>query len=286
MKFAFYSRFQTMLSELGAQKAAEYARAHSLDGVEFYCDTVANVSAIPTVADAKEVKAVLDAYGLPMVCVSCAYDAVACPDAVKTMRKTVEITAALGSPYLHHTLLLSSAKGVSEDEILRKIDLAADAAIKIADVAKEYGVTCIYEDQGGYVNGREKFGRFFENVKSRAANVGVCADVGNILYADEEPEDFLPAFAADIRHVHVKDYLRKRVPTSPGRGWKPTKRGDFLRNTVIGHGVIDFPRVMAFLREIGYGGYFALELDHPEPFEDGIEQALTYLPPLFEGEKA
>ena len=282
MKFAFYSRFQTMLAEVGVQEAAKYARAHGFDGVEFYCDTVANVSAIPTVADAKEVKAVLDAYGLPMVCVSCAYDAVACPDAVKTMQKTVEITAALGSPYLHHTLLLSSAKGVSEEEILHRIDLAADAAVKIADVAKEYGVTCIYEDQGGYVNGRENFGRFFESVKSRAANVGVCADVGNILYADEEPEEFLPYFADDIKHVHVKDYLRKRVPTSPGKGWKPTRGGDFLRNTVIGHGVIDFPRVMAFLREIGYDGYFALELDHPEPFEDGIEQALAYLPPLFE----
>ena len=286
MKFAFYSRFETMLAEVGVQKAAEYARSLGLDGVEFYCDAVANVSAIPSVADAKEVRAVLDAYGLPLVCVSCAYDAIACPDAVGTMRKTVEITSALGAPFLHHTLLIHPVKGESEAEILRKIDLAADAAVGIAEVAKEYGLTCLYEDQGRYVNGREKFGRFFESVKSRAANVGVCADVGNILYADEEPEEFLPHFADDIKHVHVKDYLRKRVPTSPGQGWKPTRGGDFLRNTVIGHGVIDFPRVMAFLRKIGYGGYFALELDHPEPFEDGIKQALSYLPPLFEGENA
>lgn len=284
MKFAFYSRFQTMIAEIGVQKTAEYTRAHGLDGVEFYCDAVANVSAIKSVEEAKEVKRVLDDYDLPMVCVSCAYDAIACPDAVKTMKKTIEITSALGSPYLHHTLLIHSAKDRTENEILREIDLAADAAVAIADAAKEYGVTCLYEDQGGYVNGHEKFGRFFESVKSRAANVGVCADVGNILYADEEPEDFLPYFAADIRHVHVKDYLRKRVPTSPGEGWKPTKRGDFLRNTVIGHGVIDFPRVMAFLREIGYNGYFGLELDHPEPFEDGTKQALSYLPPLFSEE--
>lgn len=282
MKFAFYSRFQTMLAEVGVQEAAKYARAHGFDGVEFYCDTVANVSAIPTVADAKEVKTVLDAYGLPMVCVSCAYDAVLCPDAIKTMQETIEITSALGAPFLHHTLLLNPVKGESEAEILRKIDLAADAAVAIADAAKEYGITCIYEDQGRYVNGRERFGRFFEKVKSRAENVGVCADVGNILFADEEPEDFIAAFADDIKHVHVKDYLRKKVPVSPGGGWKPTRGGDFLRNTVIGHGVIDFPRVMALLREIGYDGYFALELDHPEPFEDGIEQALAYLPPLFE----
>ena len=282
MKFAFYSRFQTMLAEGGVRKAAEYALAHGLDGVEFYCDTVANVSAIPTVADAREVKTVLDAHGLPMVCVSCAYDAVLCPDAVKTMQKTIEITSALGSPFLHHTLLLNPVKGESEAEILRKIDLAADAAVAIADMAREYGITCIYEDQGRYVNGRERFGRFFEMVKSRAANVGVCADVGNILFADEEPEDFFAAFADDIKHVHIKDYLRKRVPISPGEGWKLTMGGDYLRNTMIGHGVIDYPRVMTVLRDVGYDGYFALELDHPEPFEEGIEQALSYLPPLFE----
>ena len=286
MKFAFYSRFHTMLAEMGIRKTAEYARAFGLAGVEFYCDAIANVSAVKSVAEAKEVKRVLDDYGLPMVCVSCAYDAVTCPDAVKTMQKTIEITSALGSPYLHHTLLIGSAKNDTEEEILRKIDLAADAAVKIADAAKEYGLTCLYEDQGGYVNGRENFGRFFENVKSRAENVGLCADVGNILYADEEPEDFFSAFAADIRHVHVKDYLRKRVPTSPGQGWKPTKQGDFLRNTMIGHGVINYERVMAFFREMSYDGYFALELDHPEPFEDGIEQALSYLPPLFEGGNA
>lgn len=284
MKFAFYSRFETMLPSLGIQKTAEYVRARGLNAVEFYCDAVADVSAIKSVEEAKEVKRVLDAYGLPLVCVSCAYDAVACPDAVKTMQKTIEITSALGSPFLHHTLLIHPAKGKTEDEIYREIDLAADAAVKIADAAKEYGITCLYEDQGGYVNGHEKFGRFFEKVKSRAGNAGVCFDVGNILYADEEPEEFLPYFAKDIRHVHVKDYLRKSVPVSPGKYWKPTKGGDFLRGTMIGHGVIDHPRVMALLREIGYDGYFALELDHPEPFEDGIAQALSYLPPLFEGE--
>ena len=178
--------------------------------------------------------------------------------------------------------MLSPAKEDSEDEILRKIDLAADAAVAIADVAKEYGITCLYEDQGRYVNGCERFGRFFGNVKSRAGNVGVCADVGNILYADEEPEDFCSAFAADIRHVHVKDYLRKRAHTPPEKGWKPTRGGDYLRSTVIGHGVVNYPRVMALLREIGYDGYFALELDHPEPFEEGIAQALSFLPTLFE----
>ena len=37
------------------------------------------------------------------------------------------------------------------------------------------------------------------------------------------------------------------------------KAKDNLLN-MIGHGVIDFPRVMAFLREIGYNGYFTFEV--------------------------
>ena len=284
MKFALYSRFQTMIAEIGVEATARYAKEHGMSGVEFYCDAVANASAIPTVEAAKEVKRVLDAYGLPMVCVSTAYDAVLRPDAVEAMQKYLEIAAALGSPFMHHTLLITPAKDDTQDEILRKIDLAADAAVKIAHAAKELGLTCIYEDQGGYVNGVARFGRFFESVKSRAENVGVCADLGNILYADETPEAFLDAFRADIKHVHVEDYLRKSTPSSPGMYWKPTRNGNFLRNTMVGHGVVDLARCMEILREIGYNGYFALELDHPEPFEDGIKQAVDYLPSLFKGE--
>lgn len=281
MKFALYSRFQTMIAEIGVEATARYAKEHGMSGVEFYCDAVANVSAIPTVDAAKEVKRVLDAYGLPMVCVSTAYDAVLRPNAVEAMQKHLEIAAALGSPFMHHTLLITPAMDDSQDEILRKIDLAADAAVKIAHAAKELGLTCIYEDQGRYVNGVARFGKFFENVKSRAKNVGVCADLGNILYADETPEAFLDAFRADIKHVHVKDYLRKSGPASPGMYWKPTQNGNFLRNTMVGHGVVDLARCMAILKEIGYNGYFALELDHPEPFEDGVKQAVDYLPSLF-----
>lgn len=284
MKFAMYSRFQTMVEEVGIQKTAAFAREQELEGVELYCDSIADVSAIPNVGVAREAKNVLDAYGLPMVCVSCAYDAILCPDPGKTMEKYLQITKALGSPYLHHTLLVTPCGNDTESEIMQKIDLAADSAVKIAKMAQDFGITCLYEDQGGYINGRVGFGRFFENVKSRVHNVGICADIGNILYADETPEDFFPVFAEDIKHVHIKDYLRKQVNTSPGKNWRPTKKGDYLRNTMVGHGVINYADVMAFFKEIGYSGYFALELDHPEPFEDGIDQAIHYLTPLFEGE--
>lgn len=282
MKFALYSRFQTMLAEVGAEQTARFAVARGMRGVEFYCDAVCDVSAIATVEAAKETRRVLDAYGLPMACVSTAYDAVLRPDAVGTMQKYLEIAAALGSPYMHHTLLISPDKNDTPDDVLRKVDVAADKAVAIAHAAKELGLTCIYEDQGKYVNGVTRFGRFFNNVKSRAANVGVCADLGNILYADEAPEDFLIAFRDDIKHVHVKDYLHKRG-NDPGMYWKPTHSGNHLRNTMVGHGVVNFAACMDILKGIHYDGYFALELDHPEPFDEGIDQAVNYLTPLFEG---
>ena len=285
MKFALYSRFQTMIAEVGVEETARFAIAHGLRGVEFYCDAVCDVSAIPTVEAAKETRRVLDAYGLPMVCVSTAYDAVLRPDAVGTMQKYLEIAAALGSPFMHHTLLISPDKNDTPDDILRKVDIAADKAVAIAHAAKELGLTCIYEDQGRYVNGVARFGRFFNNVKSRAENVGVCADLGNILYADEAPEVFLSAFRADIKHVHVKDYLHK-AGINPGMYWKPTQGGAYLRNTMVGHGIVNFAACMDVLKEIGYDGYFALELDHPEPFEDGIAQAISYLTPFYEETKA
>ena len=281
MKLALYTRFHTMLAEEGVEAAARYAVAHGLQGVEFYCDAAANVSAITSKEQAYEVKRVLDAYGLSMACVSTAYDAIRCPDAVGTMQKYLEIASALGSPFMHHTLLIFPDQNDTPDDVLFKINLAADKAVEIAHAAKELGLTCIYEDQGKYVTGVARFGRFLENVKSRARNVGVCADLGNILYADEAPEDFLFAFRDDIKHVHVKDYLHKRVNNSPGLYWKQTHGGAYLRNTMIGHGVIDFSRCMQILKEIHYDGYFGLELDHPEPFDEGIDQARRYLSSFF-----
>lgn len=268
MKPAFYTTFHTMLAEKGAKETARRTREYGFGSAEYYCDAVVGSSVIPDVAAAKEVRLALENEGLYMACVSVAYDAIVCPDAESVMQKYAEIAKELGSPFLHHTLLIHPVKADGQNEIRRKLSLAADAAVRIAKMADAFGLTCLYEDQGMYVNGVENFSVFFEDVKSRASNVGVCADLGNILCVGEKPAPFLSRFIEDIKHVHIKDCAP--VPTEAD-GWYR------LKNLPFGEGEVDIPACLNILKEGGYRGAYALELAPELSTDDGISAALCYL---------
>ena len=279
MNYTFYTEFIEMLARDGAKKTAEYAKNLGFSSVEVL-ESIGggHPRVIPDTKTAAEVKRVFDAYGLSFACYSVGCDVYNNPAAEDALVYHAEIAAALGCPYLHHTLktgLIMNADAPTADEVL---DDVTAAAIRIADRAKPLGVTCLYEDQGMYANGVENFGRFFSEVHRVCTNTGVCGDFGNILFVDEAPEQFLSAFAPYIRHVHVKDYLRKTfADVIPTGGWYPTKHGQYLRDTTVGAGIIDIPACMRVLHGAGYDGAYALELCHPEPFDYGVRIAMRYL---------
>lgn len=266
MNSAFYTTFHTMLAEKGAKETARQTREYGFGSAEYYCDAVVGSSVIPDAAAAGEVRLALENEGLYMACVSVAYDAIACPDAESVMRKYAEIAKELGSPFLHHTLLIHPVKADGQSEIRRKLSLAADAAVRIANMADAFGLTCLYEDQGMYVNGVENFSVFFEDVKSRASNVGVCADLGNILYSGEKPVPFLTRFVGDTKHVHIKD-----CTTINEEGVRR------IKNVPFGEGEVDIPACLAVLKGAGYSGDYALELTPELSTDDGISAAIHYL---------
>ena len=72
----------------------------------------------------------------------------------------------------------------------------------------------------GILDGQAMRKRFDDLLGEVDRNVGVVADLGNILFVGETPEEFVARFAGRICHVHAKDYLRKdsRWP-DPGKGW-------------------------------------------------------------------
>lgn len=277
MNYAFYTRFTEMLTHDGAEKTAQYAKSMGFSSVEM----LESIGAVPTIADtdtAAQIRRVFEEYGLSFSCYSLGGDVYGRPSSEDALVRHAELAAALGCPYLHHTLktgLTMTADSPAVDAVLEEVTAAA---IRVANRAKPLGVTCIYEDQGMYVNGIQNFGRFYREVHRVCDNTGVCGDFGNILFVDEDPAAFLAAFAKDILHVHVKDYLRKSfVGAPPIGGWYPTIHGQYLRDTTVGAGVIDIPACMKILQEAGYRGAYALELCHPEPFEDGVRIAMQYL---------
>ncbi len=197
--------------------------------------------------------------------------------ALAQMKQRIDMAAAMGAPYFHHTihpqLTLPRPDEVSFVQALRE---AEPLLRELCAYAADRGVECVYEDQGVYFNGVRAVERLIEELEG--AKFGLVADVGNIFFVDEEPEAFIGAFSGYVRHVHCKDYLRKSgAGACPGRGWYVTRRGDYLRDTIAGHGAVNYPAVMQTLRGVGYDGWYSLEYAAMEPAETGIPMAVENL---------
>jgi len=278
MRFTFYSRFNAMVAREGMEKTADWAAANGFSAVEMLEGTGPEYpSLLPDTETAKDAAKILAERGLSVACYSVGTTVYRNPEAVPCLKRQAEIAAALDCPFLHHTLLLWLAPFADMPSFEEGIACAVEAAAEVADYAKSLGVRCIYEDQGLYANGVAGFGAFYRQVKQRCSNVGVCGDMGNSLFVDEGAERFFAAYAADICHVHVKDYMVRTFAKAPSRNWYPTKGGRWLRETMVGDGNVDVDSCMNILKAAGYSGAYALELGHPEPFEAGVKQAMEYL---------
>ena len=199
-------------------------------------------------------------------------------DAETQVRSYIDQAAAMGSPYFHFTiapeLTLPATGSMGFSEALK---LAVPKLTNLCAYAADRGVTCAFEDQGFYFNGSANFERFCDAMGDNP--FGVVVDVGNIQFVDENIESFIGSVSGRICHVHLKDYLRKPGSAPcPGAGWFLTRRGDYLRDTICGHGVVNFPAVFRLLAERGYDGWYSLEYcDEMEPGAVGIPRSLQNL---------
>ena len=175
MNFSMYAKFYNILTRDGIESAADQAVALGFSSVEFF-DFVGKgwKESIADVADAKMMRAVLEGRGLSVACYSVAvglYEEGMTPDTVtraeKKLMQYAEYAAALGCPYLHHTLTIDVERFLTEETALQYI---VPAAIRIAKYAHSLGVTCIYEDQGPFFNGVDGFGKFF-NASYKSSNI-------------------------------------------------------------------------------------------------------------------
>ena len=73
---------------------------------------------------------------------------------------------------------------------------------------------------------------------------------------DERIEPFIEKFKDKIVHVHLKDMI---LVDETYQGSYPTKKGDFVAETEIGTGTVDFKGAIDLLRKSGYNGYYAIE---------------------------
>ena len=234
----------------------------------------------PDLEMARKIRAYADKYGIKVCCLSC-YTSISPENAAETvplMKRFVDVAAALGSPYFHHTLVSKYDKPdyvIENKEAL--FETVIQAVREIYDYGQSVGVRLVYEDQGYLINGVEGFGRFLDTV---ARDVGVVLDFGNHYNVDEEMEGFFNAFKDRVCHVHIKDVIYADQP-----GWEDdwirTLHGKFFRVVPMGEGIIDHKKYIDQLEAGGYTGCYGLEYGAPSQdstlLDDTIETLSGWL---------
>ena len=286
MKFVMYTYFDKLVRENGFREALKIAKSIGFSGIEFVDGGIfPDKTLTPSLEAAKEYRRILEEEDMIISCYTVCISIYKSSEATEGLKKHAEYAAAMGAPYLHHPLCFESSKGEhapSYEEVLADV---LPRAAEVAKSARDLGVTCIYEDQGEYLNGVEGFGGFFSALKAECDNVGVCGDFGNIHFVDESAPDFIGAFLPEIKNVHVKDYFITPEKDDRQGGWMTTAKGDYIIAAPIGEGSVDFVTGMRLLRDAGYDGYFSIEqlLPFPEEFIADAKNAMKYLSDLFEG---
>jgi sugar phosphate isomerase/epimerase len=101
-------------------------------------------------------------------------------------------------------------------------------------------------------------------------NQGVNFDLANlILYGKANPVDAIELLGPYVQGIHAKDGL-----------W-PTNPKQLGEEVPIGKGKVDFPRIIARLKDLNYGGAVTIERETsgPQQMED-VRSAKRYLEKL------
>lgn len=196
---------------------------------------------------------------------------------VQRLKGFIDMADAMGAKLFHHTLVPTLSHSLPGMPIFKQIiPQIISACEELCDYAAQYGITCVYEDQGFVINGVRAYEEFYLSLMKE--NKGVVADFGNILFVNEKPQDFVGHFAPHVSHVHIKDYLFK--PGSgqfPGEGWYLNAKGDYLRGTIVGHGIVDFVQTIKILLRADYNGYYSFEFDGMEQPKEAVKCSLANL---------
>jgi len=234
---------------------------------------------ISTAEQAKAVGSYIRERGAEVSCYSACVDLLsgAREDVLRECKQHIDIAAALGSPYFHHTIYpdihLPRYSAPSFGQALKK---AMTILPELCRYAEDKGVLCAYEDQGMYFNGCANMQRLVDAMED--VPFGFVADLGNIFFVDEQPESFIGAFSNKIVHVHCKDYrLCPGNQDWPGEDWYMSRSGNFLQDVLPGEGIVEFRRIFRMLEQIGYDGWYSVEYVEGSQQIGQVKEALQAL---------
>lgn len=274
VRLASYAGLRELIQQRGILGALTLAKECGYTSAELLyisheCDTILN--------EANEWRDAIAKVGISISCISCYVDIVtkhapfAVDDrSVEAVKRCIDLAEKIGCPLVHHTLVTRLSGG--REEYSEVFPYALAAASEIADYASERKICVIYEPQGMLFNGLDGYSKLFDAMLTKHDNVGICLDVGNTLWVDEDCYTLTEKYAKHIKHVHVKDYVLG-VNDSTYR----TLSGTTIKEVRLGTGIIDLKRVFNILTKSGYRGAFSNEDNSGLSYEANAKNALGIL---------
>jgi fructoselysine 3-epimerase len=273
MKLSFntwpYSSFPVWLPAYPLEETIKRLSRIGYEGIEIGCASPHAYPPTLTNERRKEIKKVLDYYGMAVSSMLPALSGgpghnVASP-IPEERRHTIEHMkqiAELCGQWDCKTLLYIPGWRVFGTSLEQAWEWSVEALDEIAETAEDYGVTLVIEPTSYDSNIVDRCEDALQMMKQvNCPNVKVMFDTFHVLYRQEVSTDYIYTMGKDLHHIHLSDNDR----LAPGQG-----RGDFV-------GVIQA------LKDINYDGYLAMEIgfDRRNIEPDLVaRQALEYIKPL------
>jgi sugar phosphate isomerase/epimerase len=228
------------------------ARQYGYDGIELRLLDGAVIEPRLDTATRRRVNAVLDAAGLPLVCLDTSLK-IAQPDPqaraaqIRDGLAMIELAAEWRAPLVR--VFAGPPPETSEPDAIAS---ATACLLPLAERAHDLGIAVVLETHDAFCSSAA----VMQTLASvPAAGAGVLWDLLHPYRIGEGPADTLSRIGARLRHVHIKD---GRPPAGGGTKWDLT---------LLGEGSVPTRSILTMLRQAGYNGWLSVEWEkkwHPE----------------------
>jgi inosose dehydratase len=158
------------------------------------------------------------------------------PDELSRVTRAAELAALFGAEQLVVGGGARRAAGTSEEDY----DRLGAALDTVVDIAEQHGLVASYHP---HLTTIVESPAELDKIMTRS-RIGFCPDTAHLAAGGGDPAGLIRRYPDRIRHVHLKDY-----------------RSDPFAFLPLGQGVLDFPDILAAVREAGYDGWVLVELD-------------------------
>lgn len=286
MKYSVSSYSYAKLIQAGALtpfEAIQKTKDLGFDAIEF----VDFIDFLPLEEDerlpyAEKIRAEADRLGLEISCLTIGADFITGSDGdlekeIERVKKFVDIGRVLGVNRMRHDATVgypvNSGKYCAFDTLIPRL---AEGIRAVTEYAEQFGIRTMIENHGYYAQDSERVEKLHAAVNH--PNFGLLCDMGNFLCADENPALAFARVAPYAFYVHAKDFIVKPFDScNPGEGAFPTRGGNFLRGTIVGHGQVPVKQCLYQVKKAGYDDYVSIEFEGMEDVSDALRIGLANL---------